>query len=116
PPVPCDIGESNQLASEIQSPAASVVSVVPPTPVIAGTEPTAFSPWSVSPGGADQSPLNALHSSPAVSPLDTNADVPRDSATCTANSTGARSAALTIRSQPMPSEVLHTAPGNCRSA
>lgn len=116
PPVePWDSGESTHGRSPTQSPRGLVDNVVPPTVVIAGIDETASRPMSSGPGGADHASL-ALHSRPALSPLASNAEVPRRCALSSAAATGARSAAVTSLSQPHPIDRLHTAPGNWRSA
>ena len=110
PAVPCDSGASNQACSASQPPFGSVDNVVPPTLVISGIEATASRPTLSACGGEDHSEP-PLHSSPARSPLASNAVVPFACALASAARTGTRSAAVISLSQPHPIEKLHTAPG-----
>ena len=89
--------------------------MVAPTAVIVGNDEIASRPTSSGPGGDDHSSA-PLHSSPALSPVASKAVVPCDCALANADSTGARSVALTNESQDQPIDRLHTAPGNRRSA
>src|SRR6185436_10493865 len=115
PLVPWDSGESNQAYSPSHWPLGPTDSVVAPTAVIVGSDEIASSPTSSGPGGDDHSSA-PLHSRPALSPVASNAVVPCSCAVANADSTGARSVALTNESHDHPIDRLHTAPGNCRSA
>src|SRR6478735_10761508 len=115
PLVPCDSGESNHAYSASHSPRGPVDRVVAPTAVIAGSDEMASSPTSFGPGGDDHSSA-PLHSKLALSPVASNADVPCFCAVANADSTGARSVALTNESHDHPIDRLHTAPGNWLSA
>src|SRR6187551_1978012 len=111
PPLePCDNGESNHAYSASHWPLGPTESVVAPTAVIAERDEIASSPTSSGPGGEDHSSA-PLHSSPALSPVASNAVVPCSCAFASAATTGARSVALTNLSHAHPIDRLHTAPG-----